>query len=340
MAGDNALGWCVVKNGKGEIYESNSEGVRAPPSRTFGPKASEGKIRIVAVGDSFTHGDEVKVEETWESELENVRKDLEVLNLGVPAYGTDQAFLRWRRDAPQFNADISILGIWPEDICRNLNIGRFFLNPASEYSTKPRFILEAGALVLVNSPVVQPADLPKFLSEPETSPLLKSDYWYSERETTPKAYQHSRALRTLGSILNLLRRKTMRANLYSGTDPAGDEITVKIAETFAKEAKEAKEKGSLPLVLLIPMRDHLEGDRLYAKDGSLPLVAALKKAGLEVLDLSAVIAEAGEKEGMGKIYLKSGHLTPRGNRVLAEGIAKKLEPYVASLHRPEHEGTQ
>jgi hypothetical protein len=326
LVGDEALGWVVKKGGKGEGYEANAQGVRtADPTRVFDPTPPAGKIRIVAVGDSFTHGDDVKNDETWEVALEKLRADLEVLNLGVPAFGTDQALLRWRREVDNFSPQISILGIWPENICRNLNIARYYLNPASGFMTKPRFLVENGALKLINSPVVGPEDLPKVLSEPESASILKDDYWYDPRETTRKAYQHVRVLQALGSIVDLMRRKSMRDRLYSGEDPAGDAITVRIAEAFAAEAKA---KNTLPLVLLIPMRDHLEGKKLYVAENSLPLVRDLRKAGLDVLDMGPPIAKASEVHGMSALYLPSGHLTPLGNRVLAEQIEKALRRYL------------
>src|SRR5262249_17103405 len=103
---DDELGWVVGKNGKTDDYESNSQGVRAPADHVYGPTAPEGKVRIVTVGDSFTHCDDVKNGDTWEAALEGLRNDLEVLNFGVPAFGTDQALLRYRRDGIGFSPQI------------------------------------------------------------------------------------------------------------------------------------------------------------------------------------------------------------------------------------------
>ena len=52
--------------------------------------------------------------ETWQDYLEQMRDDVEFLNLGLPGGGTDQAFLRWKQDGIQFKSHIVILGIWPE----------------------------------------------------------------------------------------------------------------------------------------------------------------------------------------------------------------------------------
>jgi hypothetical protein len=331
IVGDPELGWTIAKSAKGKgLYESNPEGARASANRIYGPTAPAGKIRIVVVGDSFTHGDEVQNDETWAALLETMRPDLEVINLGVPAYGTDQAYLRWRRDGVAFSPQVSILGIWPEDICRNLNVVRYYLTPGSSFMTKPRFVLERGALALVNSPVLASADLPHLLAEPESSPLLAREYWYDARETTPKAYRASRVLSIVASMIDLMRRRSLREALYSGEIPAGDEITVRIAEAFANEAKE---KGSRPLVLLIPMREHIGDKKLYAAENSLPLVRDLRRAGLEVLDMGPPLAKAGDERGLSQIYLSTGHLSPLGNRILAEALEAELRPHLADLKR-------
>src|SRR5262245_22163036 len=61
---DAELGWTIGKGGSaradnGSSYEANAQGVRAPKGRVFAAAPPVGKVRIVSVGDSFTHGDEV-----------------------------------------------------------------------------------------------------------------------------------------------------------------------------------------------------------------------------------------------------------------------------------------
>src|SRR5258708_4118046 len=132
---DSELGWTVRPCGRTPdgLYEANAEGARAPADRSYGERSPPGRVRLVTVGDSFTHGDGVGMEDTWQRVLERRRADLDVVNLGVPGYGTDQAYLRWHRDGARLNPHFTLLGIWPENICRNLNVLRFFLQPAGGY---------------------------------------------------------------------------------------------------------------------------------------------------------------------------------------------------------------
>ncbi len=324
VVADAELGWTLAPNagagpanGNGR-YETNAQGARAPRDRVYAPAAPPGKTRIVAVGDSFTHGDEVAYDETWEVRLEALRPDLEVVNFGVPGYGTDQAMLRWRKDGRALNAGIAVLGIWPENICRNLNVVRYYLNPAGAFSTKPRFVHSGGGVILINSPVLAGPELASSLAAPEGEPLFARDRWYLPSETTPRAYQRLRVARVAASLWNFRARREERRRLYSDADPAGNDLTVAIAKQFSAEAFAA---GSRPLILIMPMRDLLEE---YSAEGSLPLVRKLRAAGLDVLDPTAAMAEALHDSAAPEIYLAGGHFSPRGNLLLAEFLAAKL----------------
>jgi hypothetical protein len=43
--------------------------------------------------------------------MEKIDGNLQFLNFGTPGSGTDQAFLRWRRDGRHFKSDVVLLGI-------------------------------------------------------------------------------------------------------------------------------------------------------------------------------------------------------------------------------------
>ena len=61
--------------------------------------------RALAIGCSFTHGDGVEGAEAWPAVVERSLSGHEVVNLGVGAYGLDQALLRLRRDGPELAPD-------------------------------------------------------------------------------------------------------------------------------------------------------------------------------------------------------------------------------------------
>ncbi len=334
---DEQTGWSIGQSVKNHLYESNSQGVRAPLNRIYAPTPPPDKVRIVAVGDSFTHCDEVSNEDTWESALERLRSDVEVLNLGMPASGTDQALLRYQRDGLRFAPQISILGIWTENICRNLSIVRYYFtpyfSPRSVFLNKPRFLLEAGKLKLINSPVLPPEVLAELLTRPEAFPLVKDDYWYSEAETTWKFYQHSAVLRVAESIYHLYQRRNRREDLYRAQDPTGIDLTVAIAKQFAQVASAS---GSQPIILLIPMRHHLLERKMYTTEDAFPLARALRHEKLEVVDLGWLLTNANPPLDLGALYIrKGGHVTAAGNRVIARELEKKLAPFIEKAKKPD-----
>jgi len=97
---------------------TNSVGVRG--AREFAASPPSGVRRIVAIGDSFTFGENVGDDETWPAQLEALLGDAEVLNLGVFAYSHDQAALALRDDGLPYAPGIVLLGYVDDDLNRNL----------------------------------------------------------------------------------------------------------------------------------------------------------------------------------------------------------------------------
>ena len=264
---DDILGWTIKASGVGGAgnYHSNSQGVRTLPDRIFSQTVPEGKYRIVSVGDSFMHGDDLPFEDTWAWHLERLAENVEVINLGVPGYGTDQALLRWRKDGTQFQSQLAVLGIWLENICRNLNMNRFYLTRAS-HLPKPMFRLNGENIVLARDSMESVQDITFALSNPMDTERYREDFWYRPYELRDHFYYGNRLIQTTLSAYVKYRRKRDRDRLYAGTNPAGIDITVAIAKTFHTEALE---HGSHPLILIFPMQDWLD---TYPDENSLPLV--------------------------------------------------------------------
>ena len=328
---DRELGWTVAPRGSSAdgTYRANSSGARSPQGREHGPTPAPGRLRIVTVGDSFTHGDGVGIEETWQRELERRRDDLEVINLGVPGYGTDQSYLRWQRDGRPLKPHVALLGIWPENICRNLNVVRFYLQPMGGFGfmSKPRFGLAGGDLTLVNQPVLAGEPMLDVLADPAHAPILANEYWAMPQDVEPRWWQASRVARACATVLRLHQRRQIRGALYSGERTEGIDVTVAIAEAFARDCGR---QGIAPAVVLIPMLDLLAP---YPQENALPLVRALRARGLEVIDLGPPMAEAVREHGDACCYLPDRHLSADGHRQLAGWMLDRLAPRLDDLRR-------
>lgn len=307
---DAELGWCTGPDAKADGCSTNVQAARGGPAGGYTKAVPAGKVRVVTFGDSFTHCDEVVDADTWQAQLVGLRPDIEAANFGVPGYGTDQAFLRWRRESRALDATVSILCIWPENICRNLNLDRFFLVPSGPSSRKPRFVLRDGRLESRGQPCVPTQGL-------AASPFIAADdVWCDAGETEWHAYYHVRLLRLAASSFSVLRRRSMRAAMYSDADPRANEITLAICRQFAAEARD---RGTRPVVLLIPMRDLLA--EYPGGERALPLVRMLLASGIETWDLSPAFAGATNLDALNPPHR---HMTPQGNRVIAETLAARL----------------
>ena len=80
----------------GRGFSFDAEGFRRSAAMPGGGTTPDGSV-ILAVGDSFTFGDEVKDDETWPAHLQQLL-GRRVLNAGVSGYGFDQIVLRAEKD--------------------------------------------------------------------------------------------------------------------------------------------------------------------------------------------------------------------------------------------------
>ena len=151
---DPQLGWTLRKGLRGfrqfpgSTVSSNSRGVRGVAEHEPGPHP--GRLRIVALGDSFTFGEGVGDEQTYPQRLQELLGGgAEVVNLGVHGYGHDQMLLRLREEGLRYQPDLVLLGFYVDDAARNLLAFRDY--------AKPRFVLRDGVLALTGSPVPPPS---------------------------------------------------------------------------------------------------------------------------------------------------------------------------------------
>jgi len=120
----------------------------ARPARDLSFDRRRGTARILALGDSFTFGDEVSDDETWTRRLEETLPATEVVNLGVRGYGHDQILLLYRSLGRRYRADLVLVGFVETDLARNLLSFRDY--------AKPTFRLRGDELRLARVPIPPP----------------------------------------------------------------------------------------------------------------------------------------------------------------------------------------
>ena len=179
---DPLLGWRHVPNRIAKIVTCdcevlerfNSRGVRGPE---YPIEKNDGEYRIVILGDSFAEGYCVEFEELFSEVMkrrliERARRQVEVINLGVAGYSTDQELLLFQTEGKLYRPDLTILMFHDNDVWSN----RQAFYPSWGRGHKPLFQLEMGELHLTNVPIRSPddpADLPPVDPSPVEVALLK-----------------------------------------------------------------------------------------------------------------------------------------------------------------------
>lgn len=106
----------LESNGRSYVFETiDSDGFRA----TLTPDATPNRIRILALGDSFTFGQGVADHETFCSQLETISgHNLDVINAGVPGWGVFQEQMRLPRIIGAIRPDFVLVTFVEKDAYR------------------------------------------------------------------------------------------------------------------------------------------------------------------------------------------------------------------------------
>lgn len=135
---DSTLGWDMERSGD-RIRGLDPIDLRKPA----------GVYRIVSIGDSFTFGVDAGEFQNF-SALLNQHEDLQVLNMGVPGYGIDQSYLKYREHGAKYDADTVLFGIYVGDYERT--------RLSFSYGSKPVFSWSRGQLSLEGVPLPRPSE--------------------------------------------------------------------------------------------------------------------------------------------------------------------------------------
>jgi lysophospholipase L1-like esterase len=133
-----------LKLGQGPATTINPAGYRGPE---YPRVPAPGKRRLLMLGDSIAFGYGVADEETSSRQLERIDPALEVVNLAVQGYGTDQELLRFERDGLLFQPELVILNFCLANDFRDNGARRAIYDGVYP---KPYFTLEAGGRLVLH----------------------------------------------------------------------------------------------------------------------------------------------------------------------------------------------
>lgn len=315
------LGWTVKPHGVSESYRANAVGLRG--DREYALVPTPDVTRIAAFGDSFTHGDDVGNHEVWTAMLEAAAPRIEVLNFGVPGYGLDQAFLRWREEGIGYRPTVVLIGYMSENIARDVNVYRPFYTAATRLPlAKPRFLASGESLLLLPNPAPSLGQYRELLDDPLAvlERFGEHDYYFAHSPHV-SLVDISRVVRLVKLTLHELLdgpSGPLRHGVYNETSEAYL-VTRLLFDRFVADVRAS---GAAPIIVVFPERDDFQkrarGDPItygallrYFADRRYDYVDTLEafpdcRAGCQ---LDAIIA---------------AHFSPAGNRVIADYLANAL----------------
>jgi hypothetical protein len=282
-----------------------------------------------AYGDSFIWGYAIPLQDGWIERLSH-KLGCRVADYGVPGYGTDQAYVRFTR-MTRDEAPVVLLGIFPENIMRNVNQYRGFLGYAqSPVWLKGRFVLDnAGKLQWIHRPRLDEAGFLRLLRDPAS--VVPHEYLLPDSHDGPVSLSFPYTL-TLARFLFMPRlwvRLTGRpswADFFRADHPSGAlALTAAIAEAFAHDAER---RGKRALVVMLPGASSFRGRVKYGQVEYQPLIDALTAAHVDVFDSAPALLAALGSRSYCDLYLFparcDGHFGIFGSSVVADVMAAEL----------------
>ena len=288
MSYDALLGWIPRPGYSGDNNHWHRQvTISADGLRANGSESPHGQRPILAVGDSFTFGDEVADGETWPAQLEHILWR-PVLNAGVSGYGLDQAVLRARKLAATVQPEWVIVSFIPEDITRcELRVFG---------AAKPYFILEGGELRPGNQPVPPP--------QPVTQDALH------------QVLGHSFVVHTVMSKVARTYWASGRAHSV-GVHSDGEAVATHLLRALADELA----ARHIRLLVVVQAAQDLDpGKRALAAR----VLASLNGTEAVTLDLHSPLQELRERDPERFKRLYRRHMTLDGNAFVADRIAAAI----------------
>jgi hypothetical protein len=336
---DPSLGWTTGPaarvEDKGVVYRSNAAGIRA--EREVPPEPPAGVRRLAAFGDSFTHCDDVNYADCWTHELEGAWPGSEVLNFGVPAYGPDQAWLRYQRDGRPYRPCAVLIGYYVGDIERVVNRFRPFYTPeTSLMAPKPRFLADGDGLTLLPSPVTSLDQLDDAAWAERA--LGPHDAYYYPGVFAGSVYDASHLVRLARTAAYRRERRLLLdnddKNAHAPPYRSEGEAYQVAGRVLIEFARDVERDGATPVVVVFGGKAELasvrDRDRFYD-----PLLKWLEREGVPSIDTTDAVLREGRQAGVNPISLvnENSHYLGPANQAAARLLARELPQLTAGTCR-------
>ena len=248
---------------------------------------------ILAVGDSFTFGDEVNDRQTWPAQLQALT-GRRVLNGGVSGYGFDQVVLRAEQLAAAYKPAVIVVSFIADDI-RRTEMRRLWS------ADKPYFVIEDGKLALRGVPV-----------PPRADPRSTLTFW---QRTLGYSYLFDFILRRLD-----LLHDWFGDHLRVQAPGAGGHLACLLAGRLA----DLQRSSGARVIVMAEYDPVVWDDPAFAAEQrrmTKGLLDCAAKAGLATIDSFEALAATGKPR---QLYV-TWHMNEAGNRLISGLVAAKLK---------------
>jgi hypothetical protein len=250
-----------------------------------------GACGVLAVGDSYTFGDQVADEQTWPARLEQ-RLQRPVWNGGVFRYSFAQTVLRAEQLLDRLPIDTLVVSLIPYDIKR--------CEMSKRFTEVPWYDVVAGELVLRNVPVPDSAD-------------------------PARNRQYVRQLLGYSALCDTLFWKTVPAwwvgdqsEVYVHAPGTGSVIADKLLDRLAATCRR---RG---IALLLVLQGGVPEPAAWEWADGEKLLAHCREIGVQFLDLQSAFGVLAAADPSLRQKYFAGHMSPAGNAWVADQIAVAL----------------
>jgi len=266
----------------------------------------ENKTRILILGDSYTFGNGVELNESYAEILrKKFNEDIEIINFGVPGYGLNQEAVYFLEEGKKYFPDIILIQFTPNDF--------------GDYK-----IIKENDSFYVNKITI--ADNEGFLisgSGKDKGIHGLHVYFLKKIRVYGFIYQKSRAI--LSPIIN----RYLKSNVPGYFLEKNSETYKKYLEIYQENLKIIKENTNAKIFFFAgPSRDDFATSEEIKKEYSLDyetntsqIYGDLNKIA-ESLNISFIKINFSDLNLFIKI---DGHWTPEGNKIIAESIYENLK---------------
>ena len=319
---DAVLGWTLRPGFRSELCTIGLDGRRRDSAR---PEPIASAVRVATFGDSFTFGGDVADRFAYPEVLARLDAGLAVENFGVPAYGLDQAFLRYQQEGRPTHPQVVVIGFMAENIFRNVSVFRPFYRPPSQLPfAKPRYLPGQPDPTLVENPLPRLEDYRRLLAHPaETLEQLgRHDHFY-RTQLRAGAFDRSATVRLAKLAREQLSPGTgiVRRGYYD-TDSEAFRVTTGLFTAFYEMALR---DGAQPVILVFPERSDVHRWRSTQTKRYTPLLRFLATKGYRVVDAMTALDAAGNEHSVDDLI--PTHLSPLANQLVAEYLLEQLRGF-------------